>query len=518
MPTKRLTMRQIRELMRLRFGEEKASSRVIARRLGIGRTTVIDYLERVAAAGLDWPLPDDLTDIVLEERLFGRAFQSNNRLGARDKVEPDWAKLAQELKRDGVNLQVLHEEYQEVHPTGYGYSRFCELFRAFEKKLSPVMRQRHLAGEKLFVDYSGKKVDIIDPTTGEVRKAELFVGVLGASSLTYAELTWTQTLPDWVGAHVRMLGWMGKCPKLLIPDNLKSGVHKASFYDPEINLTYGRMADHYSISVLPARPYRPRDKAKVEAGVRIAQTYILGRLRHQRFFSLDEANQAVRSAVERINDHVMRRLGVTRRHLFHQIDAPAMRDLPVEPYEYAEWKKARVHLDYHIELGGFYYSVPHGLIGEEVEARVTERMVEVFHRGQRVAVHARRYGLGDRHATEPAHMPSSHRQYASWSEARFRREASEIGPNAATLIEAILTKRRHPEQGFRSCMGILKRLRGVDRDQAEAACARAVEIGALSCKSIGSILDNRLFKPRRRQDPELPLMHANIRGGRYYLN
>jgi transposase len=512
-------MRQIRELMRLRFGADKASSRVIAGRLGIGRTTVVDYLERIAAAGLGWPLPDDLTDIVLEERLFGRAFQASNRLGARDKVEPDWAKLAQELKKPAVNLQILHEEYRQVHPEGYGYSRFCELFRSFEKKLSPVMRQRHPAGEKLFVDYSGKKVDIIDPKTGEIHAAELFVGVLGASSLTYAELTWTQSLPDWIGSHVRMLNWLGKCPKLFVPDNLKSAVHKPSFFDPQINLTYGRMADHYEIGVLPARPYRPRDKAKAEAGVRIAQTYILGRLRHQRFFSLDEANQAIRSAVDRINDHVMRRLGATRRQVFELIDAPAMRDLPAEPYEYAEWKKARVHIDYHVELKGYYYSVPYSLIGQEVEGRVTERMVEILHRGQRIAVHARRYGLSDRHATETAHMPSSHRRYASWSQARFRHEAGEIGPNASALIDAVLTKRRHPEQGFRTCMGILNRLRGVEHDKAEATCARAIEIGALTTKSIASILDNNLFtKPRRRAEAELPLLHANIRGGRYYMN
>jgi transposase len=510
-------MRQIRELIRLRYGDEGASSRVIAQRLGMGRTTVIDYLKRVAAAELSWPLPEDLTDVVLEERLFGRAFQESNRLGARDKVEPDWGKMARELKRPGVNLQVLHEEYRQVHPDGYGYSRFCELFRAFERKLSPVMRQRHPAGEKLFVDYSGKKVDIVDPVTGEVHQAELFVAVLGASSLTYAELTWTQTLPDWIGAHVRLLGWLGKCPKLLVPDNLKSGVHKASFYDPEINLTYARMADHFGIGILPARPYRPRDKAKVEAGVRIAQTYILGRLRHQKFFSLAEANQAVRGAVERINDHVMRRLGMTRRDLFRQLDEPAMAALPETPYEYAEWKKARVHLDYHIELAAFYYSVPYKLIGQEVEARTTARMVEVFHRGQRVAVHMRRFGLGDRHATEPSHMPSAHRHYASWSEARFRRDAGDIGPHTLALIDAILAQRRHPEQGFRSCLGILKRLRGVERDTAEAACARAVEIGALNSRSLASILDHKLFaKPPRRIDAELPLLHANIRGSRYY--
>ena len=347
-------------------------------------------------------------------------------------VEPDWAWLARELKRPGVNLMVLWEEYRDAHPDGYGYSRFCDLFREFERRLSPVMRQHHAAGDKVFVDYSGKKVPIVDPVTGEVREAEIFVAVLGASNLTYAEATWTQTLPDWIGAHVRLFRFLDGVPRLVVPDNLKSGVHKASFYDPEINRSYGMMAAHYGVGVLPARPRKPRDKAKVEAGVRFAQTYILGRLRHQTFFSLAECNAAIATAVERINAHLMRRLGVSRRELFESIERPALRPLPAEDYEYAEWRLARVNLDYHVEAEGFLYSVPHALIRAQVDVRLTSRTVEVFHRGQRVAAHQRRFG-GRRHGTDPDHMPRSHRRYAEWTPERFRRWARAIGPHTEGL-------------------------------------------------------------------------------------
>src|SRR5438270_2346836 len=346
-------MRQLRTLLRLRH--DGVSAREIGRRLGVARSTIQDNLKRGAAAGLAWPLADDVTDAGLEQRLYGRAGVAT---GQRRRVEPDWAALARELKRPGVTMMILWEEYRDVSREGYGYSRFCDLLRGFERRLSPVMRQHHVAGDKAFVDYSGKRIAIVDPATGEIREAEIFVGVLGASNLTYAEATWTQALPDWTGAHVRMFRFFGGAPKLLVPDNLKSGVAKASFYDPEINRTYGAMAAHYSVGVLPARPYRPRDKAKVEAGVRFAQTYILGRLRAQSFFSLAEANAAIAAALERINAHVMRRLGVSRRQLFETVEMPVLAPLPDADYQFAEWLLARVSLDYHVEIDGFFYSVP----------------------------------------------------------------------------------------------------------------------------------------------------------------
>jgi transposase len=512
MPTKRLTMRRIHRLMTLRFGAG-ATTRAISRELGISHSTVREYLARIAAAGITWPLPAELTDRELEQRLF---VNGGVRVGARHHVEPDWAAVARELKRPGVNLMILWEEYRAVHSDGYAYSRYCQLFREFEHRLSPSMRQTHVAGDKAFVDFSGKKIPIIDAATGVVREAEIFVSVLGASNLTYAEATWTQGLPDWIGAHVRMFRFWGARPRLLVPDNLKSGVHRASFYDPEVNRSYGAMAAHYGVGILPARPYHPKDKAKVEAGVRIAQFYLLGRLRNLKFFSLAECNAAITEILVQLNGRVMRRLGVSRRELFETIERPVMRPLPDTDHEYAEWAFARVGIDYHIEVAGFFYSVPHTLIRQQVETRLTERTVEVFHRGQRVAAHARRYG-GPRHGTLPDHMPSAHRLYSEWNPERFQSQARAIGPNTEALIIAVLTRRPHPEQGFRTCLGILRLYRGIDVVRAEAISVRAVEIGALNYQSVASILEHRLeTKTATRTADSAPILHANIRGSRYY--
>ena len=510
MPAKRrLTMRHLRQMLRL--CADDVSVRDIAMMLGLARSTVQDNLERARTAGLSWPLPGDLTDDVIERRLFSR---QGVKQGLRRRVEPDWSALAVELKRPGVTLQILWEEYRAVHPDGYGYSRFCELFRSFEQRLSPTMRQEHVAGDKVFVDYSGKTLPIVDGKTGEIREAEIFLGVLGASSYTFAEVTWSQTLPDWIGSHVRMFRFFGGVPRLLVPDNLKSGVSKASFYDPEINRTYGMMAAHYGVGVLPARPKRPKDKAKVESGVRFAQTCILGRLRNQTFFSLAEANAAIVGAVERINTHVMRRLGQSRRDMFEAVERAALAALPSQDYEFAEWRLARVSTDYHVEFERYFYSVPHHLIRQQVDVRATSRTIEIFLKGQRIAAHQRRYG-GSRFGTDPDHMPSSHRRYAEWSPERFRRWAASIGPHTEGLIVAILASRPHPEQGFRTCLGVLGLYRAISAAQAEAVSARAVEIGGLTCKSIGALITG--YKtPRHSAEPAAVGEHANLRGPGYF--
>ncbi|MEY9232492.1 transposase [Bradyrhizobium japonicum] len=376
------------------------------------------------------------------------------------------------------------------------------------------MRQDHPAGDKVFVDYSGKKIMIVDRETGVVRDAEIFVAVLGASNYTYAEATWTQTLPDWIEAHVRMFRFFGGVPRLVVPDNLKSGVHRASFYDPEINRSYGMMASHYGVGILPARPRKPRDKAKVEAGVRFAQTYILGRLRRQTFFSLAEANAAIAAALERINAHIMRRLGVSRRQLFETVEMSVLASLPDADYQFAEWRVARVSLDYHVEIDGFFYSVPHGLIREQVDVRATTRTIELFHRGSRVAAHQRRYG-GRRHGTDPDHMPSAHRRYAEWTPERFRRWGRSIGLNTEGLVLAILANRPHPEQGFRTCLGVLRLFKDLDPERAELIAARAVAVRALTYKSIASIIANKLDRSARPTD-DVVVDHPNLRGPGYF--
>jgi transposase len=511
MPAKKeMTMRQMRQVLRLHASG--MSDREIGRTVGAARSTVRDAIGRAKAAELSWPLPAELSDTALEEKLFARP---NKAAGVRRRPEPDWAVLVRELKRPGVTVALLHEEYLACHPGGYGYSRFCDLFREFERRLSPTMRQEHVAGDKVFVDYSGKKLAIIDPLTGEIREAEIFVAVLGASNLTYAEATWTQQLADWCGSHVRLFGMLGGVPRLVVPDNLKSAVHKASFYDPEINRTYGMLAAHYGIGVLPARPRRPKDKAKVEAGVLFAQRYILGRLRNRSFFSLAEANQAIGEVMARMNDAVMRRLGVSRRQLFEAVERPALHALPAEPYVYAQWLFARAGLDYHIEVRGFFYSVPFALIGQQVDVRLTERTVEAFHRGSRVAAHERRYG-GRAHGTVAEHMPPAHRHYATWSPERFRSWAASIGPNTEGLIIAILASRRHPEQGFRTCLGVLQRLRGLPRDRVETVALRAVETGLLTYKAITALIDAKPGSAAAKPDEAPIITHPNLRGPQYF--
>lgn len=313
-----------------------------------------------------------------------------------------------------------------------------------------------------------------------------------------------------------MFHFYGGAPRLLMPDNLKSAVHKAAFYDPELNRTYGAMAAHYRVGVLPAGPRKPKDKAAVEAGVKFAQFYILGRLRNVTFFSLAECNTAITAALERMNGREMRRLGVSRRQLFEAVERPVMQKLPAQDYEYAEWHLARVGIDYHVEVQGFFYSVPHTLIREQVDTRATTRTIEVFHRGKRVAAHARRYG-GPRHGTEPEHMPSAHRRYAEWTPERFLRQARCIGPNTEALILAVLARRPHPEQGFRTCLGVLRLFRGLEAVRAETVSARAIEVGALSYASVASILQHRIDQKASPQAADgTPLLHDNIRGSRYF--
>lgn len=358
---RRLPMRKIGDALRLR--SSGLTLREIAMSLGVGRSTVSEYLKRADLVGVTWPLPDGTCDADLERCLFVSPDDGTRRSLA----QPYWASVHRELRRKGVTLSLVWEEYRAAHPAdGYGYSRFCELYRRWEGRLSPTMRQHHFAGERAFVDYAGDTLDMIDGQTGEVRQAQIFVGVLGASNYTYVEATWTQALPDWIAAHVRMLEFFGGVPGQLVSDNLKSGVTKACFYESKVNRTYSDMAGHYGTAIVPARPYKPRDKAKVEVGVQVAQRWIMARLRNQRFFSLKELNEAIRELLDRLNDKVTRHLGASRRQLFVELDQPALKPLPTVPYEYAEWQERKVGIDYHVEIDKHYYSVPYQLLRQKV--------------------------------------------------------------------------------------------------------------------------------------------------------
>ncbi|MBY6059823.1 IS21 family transposase, partial [Leisingera daeponensis] len=439
-------------------------TRQMASSLAIGRTTLQGYLDRAHEAGLSWPLPAEMSDSELERLLYPRTARE----AARRASQPDWSYVHRELRRKGVTLSLLWEEYRAAHPDGYGYSRFCDLYSCWEGKLSPVMRQRHPAGERLFVDYAGATIDVIDPETGEVRAAQLFVATLGASNFTFAEATWTQTLPDWISSHVRAFSFFGGVTAQVVPDNLRAGVTKACFYDPEINRTYADLAAHYDTAVVPARPRKPKDKAKVESAVLLVERWILARLRNRQFFSLEEVNAAIRPLLDRLNDKVSRHLGASRRQLFDQLDRPALKPLPAEPYVYAEWKKCRAGIDYHIAIGRHYYSVPHQLVKKELWARITARTVEAFLGGQRVASHVRTSGNGQ-HSTQRDHMPAHHRFREDWTPQRIHARAARVGPNVAIFAEVVMRGRKHPEQGYRTCLGVIRLADKFGRDRLDAA-------------------------------------------------
>ena len=512
MPGARLPMRKIRDVLRLTAAG--MSSCKIAASLSIGATTVIDCLHRARAVGVGWPLSNDMTDEVLEARLFPA---STVFIAGRERRPlPDWPTIHRELKRPGVTLQLLWQEYRAQHPGGYGYSRFCDFHRAWEKRLSPTMRQAHVTGERMFVDYAGAKLQVVDATTGEVLTAQLFVAALGASSYVYAEATWTQSLIDWIGSHVRTFTFYGGVTSQTVSDNIRAGITKACFYEPAVNRTYAEMAAHYGTAIVPARPYKPRDKAKVESAVQVATRWVIAKLRNRTFFSLVELNAAIRELVDQLNNRVTRHLGASRRSLFEEVERSALKSLPAEPYVYAEWKECRVGIDYHIEVEKHYYSVPYQLLREQVWARITERTVEVFHHGKRVAAHVRS-SSNRKHTTVREHMPSSHRRYADWTPESIKRQAGEIGPNTSALVEIILRERTHPEQGFRSCLGILRLIKSYGCERLEAACERALQIGARSYTNVHSILKNNLDRKRPATTTDGPaIAHDNIRGPTYF--
>jgi transposase len=509
----RLSMRTIREVLRLKF-DCGLSGRKIALSTAVGRTTVGEYVQRFELSGLPWPLPDTLSDHDLEQRLFPPLPD----VPADQRPVPDFQVVHNELRRPGVTMFLLWQEYKLQQPDGFQYSWFCDHYRQWRSRVDLSMRQSHLAGDKLFVDYAGHTVGIVDRHTGEIRPAQIFVAVLGASSYTYADATWSQQLADWIGSHARAFQFFGGVPAAVVPDNLKSAVHKAHRYEPELNPTYADMAQHYGVSVIPARVRRPKDKAKAEAGVLLVERWILAALRNRSFFSLCELNQAIRELLEALNQRPFKKLPGSRLEQFQTIDKPALKPLPARPYEFAEWKKARVHIDYHVEIDGHYYSVPHGLVKQQLDVRYSATTLECFYKGQRVASHVRSY-LKGRYTTVAEHMPKSHREYAQWTPQRLINWAQQTGPASAALIEHILRRRAHPQQGFRACLGIMRLGQSYGDERLEAACRRALLIGSHSYKSVESILAKGLDR-QPLEDPqqafELEIEHDNIRGADYY--
>jgi transposase len=460
---------------------------------------------------LSWPLPEGIDDDALERRLFTMEPPAPSR------PMPDWPSVDKELRKKGVTLMLLWLEYREIHPDGYAYSQFCVHYRNWHRRLDVVMRQHHRAGEKLFVDFPGIGIPIHDPDTFEVAfVAELFVAVLGASNYLFAEALPSQQLAHFIAGHVHAFEFFGGCPEIVVPDNLKSGVTRPHRYEPDVNATFQDMAAHYGVTVIPARSYKPRDKAKVESGVLLAERWIIARLRHHRFESLAAANAEIARLVTVLNDRPFKKLDGSRSSRFEEIDRPALRGLPAERYELATFKAAKVNIDYHVEFDRHYYSVPYVLVGEAVDLRVTASVVEVFSRGRRVASHVRSSPGG--FTTDPAHMPESHRRHAQWTPSRVVAWAEATGPSTATLVGEAMARRPHPEQGFRSCLGIIRLGKRHGAGRLEAACARALSAHAYSYKSVESILKLGLdAKPlagseKTRSHPD----HDNVRGADYY--
>lgn len=512
MPSERLSMRKIREILRLRH-ECGRSNREIGQSCGIGGSTVSDYIKRARMAGLAWPLPEELGDGELEQLLFSPPPRTTN-----SRPLPDFHEVHKELQsRKSVTLDLLWQEYKEQHPDGYQYSWFCQRYRTWSARLDVVMRHEHRAGEKLFVDYAGQCVDIIDPLTGEISKAQVFVAVLGASNYTYAEATMSQQLEDWIGSHVRAFSFFGGVPEVVVPDNLRSAVTKTCRYEPDINPSYHDLARHYRTVVLPARIRKPRDKAKAEAGVQLVERWILARLRKHSFFSLADLNREIRRLLQQLNNKPFKKLPGSRQSRFTELDQPALQPLPDTPYELAWWKKATVHLDYHVEVEGHYYSVPYNLVKKKLDIRYSKSTVECFYKSKRVASHLRDDRRG-RHTTVREHMPEKHRQSLEWTPERFKRWAGKIGPETLRLTETLLVKRPHPQQAYRSLLGILRLGKAYGESRLESACERALHINALSYRSIESILKNGLDqRPLQQNSENRPsVQHGNIRGSAYF--
>lgn len=505
-------MHRIREILRQKWALGR-SHRDVAASVGVSAGVVGKTVIRARGAGLDWSEVEVLDDEQLDQRLYGR-----RNLGDPNRPEPNCEFIHRERQKRGVTLELLHLEYLQAHPNGYKYTQFCDRYRRWLRKRRLSMRQIHRAGEKLFVDYAGKKPFIQDPKTGERIEVELFVAVLGASSYTFVTAVRSQRSEDFIYAHIEALMFFGGAPQVLVPDQLRSAVKTPCVYEPEAQREYEDLARHYGAVVIPARPGKPKDKAKVESGVLVATRWILARLRHETFFTLEELQERIAELVEDLNDRTMKQYGQSRRARFEELDRPALQPLPERRFEYGRRKTCRVNIDYHVDVDGHLYSVPHRLVHEEVETRTTATVVEIFHRRNRVACHPRGHRKGG-FTTDKNHMPKSHRDHAQWSPSRILKWAATIGPRTEELAGAILASRPHPEMGYRSCLGIIRLERKYGCERLELACARALALGATSYRHVAATLKNNMeAEPVTGpvDQPEEIASHENLRGSNYY--
>ena len=509
-------MRKIRKIIRLRC-ECRLSIRQISSSVKVSTGAVTKYLRQFDKSDLSWPLPDNMDDSALINRLSPEA-ASRQHQGL---IDPDWSKIHDSLKRKGMTRQLVWEEYCDVYPhNAYSRTQFCHRYSEWCKKQKRSMRQQHKAGEKLFVDYAGLTVPIVSKETGESAPAQVFVAVLGASNYTYAEASWTQGSVDFIGSQVRALQFFGGVPEVLVPDNLRSAVSRACRYDPDINRSYQHMAEHFGCSVIPARPYKPKDKAKAEVGVQIVERWILMRLRHTTFFSLSELNWEIRRLLEDLNNRPFKQKPGCRRSQFDELDKPALMPLPRQPFEYLEFKIARVNIDYHVQFSSHFYSVPHQLVREQVEIRASYHTIQILFKGKPVTSHARQYATGS-FTTKPEHMPKRHQKQQQWTPGRLLNWAQKLGPEVLRFTRQLLDGKKHEEQAYRSCLGLLNLEREYGQKRLNAACDRAIKSGGRRVASVKSILQSGLDKvplelPEENDNQRVTRSHENIRGAGFY--
>lgn len=508
MPNVRLTMRNIRDILRLRLAAG-LSFRQISRSTKVSVGAIQKLLSKAGELNISWPLPESLNDAQLALLFYPKSdSRSSNRFEM-----PDWPTAHLELKRKGMTKLLLWEEYTQQYPNRcYSYAQFCFLYMEWVKKQKRSMRQQHKAGEKLFVDYCGPTVAVVDARTGEIKKAQIFVAVMGGSSYTFAEATWSQSLPDWLGSHVRALSFFGGVPELIIPDNLRSGVSKACRYDPEINPSYQQLAAHYGVAILPARPYKPKDKAKVEVGVQVVERWILAKLRHHTFFSLAEVNACIKSLLHELNERSFKQLPGCRRSLFELTDKPALRPLPKYSYQFVEIKSVKVNVDYHIQYQKHHYSVPHQFVGEILELQVSDNLVSLYFQQKIVTSHPRKFFAGM--TTEPGHMPVRHEKHHAWNPGRLKNWAKDIGPDVLSWVTLQLNKKTHLEQAYRLCLGLLNLSKRYPATRLNRACSHANKAGLHRLKHIKNILESNTDTLPAQDAPalNLPQSHENIRG------
>lgn len=478
-------MIRYREILRLH--SQGISKTAIARSCECSRNTVARAVQRAEELGIVWPLDPEFSDAKLQKLLLPQSDLPPLRQA------PDYETIHKELAKSGVTLSLLWNEYcegcRQQKKIPFMYTQFCKYYREYALQTKATLHIDHKPGEKMEVDWAGQTAAIVDTDTGEIIPAYIFVAVLSASGYAYVEAFLAQNLECWITAHVHAYRFFGGVTRILVPDNLKTGVAQCSWFTPVINKTYHEMAEHYGTAVIPARVRKPQDKPKVENTVGIVSTWILAALRRQQFFSLTELNQAMQEKLAELNRKPFQKKSGSRQIAFVEEEKPALLPLPKDPYELATWRIATVQFNYHISVDKMQYSVPYEYIKHKVDVRLTRNVVEVFFGGTRICSHPRLFGREGQYSTVAEHMPQEHRQYLSWDSERFLAWARKIGPHAHAAVSAILTAHKVEQQGYKSCLALLKLADKYSIDRLEAACAKALSYTPQpSYKSIQTIL------------------------------